>query len=204
MLRAYGCSSSSPGVSIIAAICSSGWVAEHDRQLPADHALADLGVAVALGAEVDRGVVHVQAGEALHAEALVDLGHERVDPPGVGDIDAGRPQVAGVQAHGHALGPADRVEHLLDLVQAHAHRPARAGRIFDHELRRRPGSSVGEHAHERVCHLRHDGVEAAAEMAAEVEDDALGVDRLRRSHRVVQRTDDFSYSSGSDAPRLIR
>ena len=70
--------------------------------------------------------------------------------------------------------------HLLDLVQADAHRAARAGRVLDHELRRGRRVGVGEHARERLGHLRHDGVEAAAEMAAEVEDDAVGLDRLGR------------------------
>ena len=57
----------------------------------------------------------------------------------------------------------------------------------------------------RLGHLRQDGVEPAAEVAAEVEDDAVGLDRLGRgaSCRSRARTD-FRGSLRSEAPRLIR
>ena len=117
---------SSPGVSITAGELLQPRAAEDDGQLLADHALADLGVAVALRAERHRGVVHVQAGERGRGRSARRPRPERVDRPGSGmsTPDAHRWQVSRHTPTRSGRPSASTI--CSHLVQADAHRAARA------------------------------------------------------------------------------
>src|SRR5919201_2562705 len=164
-------------------------VSEHGSHATADQALAGIGVAVAAGTERERGVVDVQAHQPVEPDPLVQLVDELVDAAGVADIDAARPQVAGVEADGHPLGPAELVEDAGDVLQCHAHGVARAGSVLDDEPRRGLGIRLGEDTLDRGHDLVKRRLEAPAEVAAEVKDDPVGIDRLGRSERRPERLD---------------
>jgi hypothetical protein len=48
-------------------------VGEEDAELLAEHAIANVGVPVAIGSELRRSVVRVQRAQAVEADSLVDL-----------------------------------------------------------------------------------------------------------------------------------
>ena len=69
-------------------------------------ALADVGVAVATGAERGGGVVDVDAAQPLEADLLVGFVEHRGEVLGVGDVVALDEEVAGVEAEAEALAAA--------------------------------------------------------------------------------------------------
>ena len=64
---------------------------------------ADVGVAVAVGAQRRLGVVEMQRPEPIDADDAIELVERRSQTGGGADVITGREQVAGVQAHAEAL-----------------------------------------------------------------------------------------------------
>ena len=93
--------------------------------------------------------------------------------------------MARVEAEAELRGPAEAVHDRDELVERAADRPAGAGGVLEKE----PGR-VGARR-ERALERRHrpgeTGVEPGAEMRADVENDAVGLDRGGDADRVQER-----------------
>ena len=97
----------------------------------ADLAVAEVAVAVAVGAERRCGVVDVQRAEPVeadHAVELVEHGGERL---GGADVVAGGEQVAGVQADAEPLVAAGGLDQPRELLERAPERAAGAGGVLE-------------------------------------------------------------------------
>ena len=157
---------------------------EEGAEALAHLALADVGVTVAVRAELDVRVVHVEAAEAVEPDALVDLAEGRVDGVRVGHVDARDPEVARVEAEPELRVAVKAVEERGELVDRTADRAAGPGRVLEQEPRR--ALTGGERLFERRCRVLEAGLETGAEVGADVEDDAVGLDRAGDADRVQQ------------------
>jgi hypothetical protein len=164
-------------------------MAEDDAQLAPDQAVARVGMQVAARAEGQRCVVHVQAHEPVEPDPLVELAHELVHARRIADVDARRPQVARVEADADPPRAAELVEHPRDVVDGEAHRVPGTGGVLDDEPGPRPLVALAERDLKRRDHLVEGCVEAASQVASEVEDDAVGLVGLCGEHRPPQRLD---------------
>jgi len=93
------------------------WVGEEHPELIREHAFADVRVPVPVGAELRSGVVDVERAEAVEADGLLDLVEARVERGGIRHVDAGHPEVAGVEADpdpGMAVETVHEQRQLLD------------------------------------------------------------------------------------------
>jgi hypothetical protein len=97
----------------------------------AHQALEDVGVPVAVRAELGSRVVEVEAAQTVEADALVDLVEGRGEDRRVGDVDSRHPQVAGVQAEAEARVAVEAVDEDGELVHGAADRPAGSGRVLE-------------------------------------------------------------------------
>src|SRR5919197_4588304 len=88
---------------------------EHPKTLPTELTLAKVRVVVPVGAERDLRVVHVHADEALGSDLGVVLLHDDGQRLARRDVEAGREQMAAVQAGPKALAPAGRLDQLREL-----------------------------------------------------------------------------------------
>ena len=80
-------------------------------------AFAEVGVLVAVGTLRDRGVVDVQAPDAVDAELRVDLVDEGAHRLGRPDLEPRREQVAAVDAYAEPLARSAELDHLGELVE---------------------------------------------------------------------------------------
>ena len=119
-------------------------------------------------------VVDVEAAKAIEADAPVHLFEGRGKGRGVGDVDAGDPEVAGVEAEPELRVMIEAVEQCCELVDRAADRGSGAGRVLEQD----PGPVVAcvERRLECGSGLLEPGVQAGAEMGADVEDDSVGFD----------------------------
>src|SRR5262245_3026806 len=165
------------------------WVAQEDRELVADQPFADVRVAVAVRAERRLRVVHVERPQPVEPDQPIEVVEEPVQDGGVGDVVAGRPEVARVEADaepGMAVEPLDECRELLERA---TDRVAGAGRVLEKE----PGRirATLEHLFERRNRPVEPGLEAGAEVGADVEDDAVGLNRTAGVDGAAQRRDRF-------------
>src|SRR4051794_35518632 len=99
---------------------------EHRAAVLAQLALADVGVAVAVGAQLALRVVEVQRAEGVEADERRTLVEHACQPVGGPDVEAAGVQVAGVQAHAEPLVAAGGVDQAGQLVEGPAQRSAGA------------------------------------------------------------------------------
>jgi hypothetical protein len=92
-------------------------VPEEDAELLAHQAVADVLVAVAVRAERRLRVVHVQAAQALDADVPAELPEQVVERGRLGDVVAGREQVARIEADAEPLVAVDRLVDRRKLLQ---------------------------------------------------------------------------------------
>jgi hypothetical protein len=137
-------------------------VAEEDAHALGDLSLAQVRVAVAVGAQRCSGVVHMQRSQAVEADALLDLVQASVQRRAIRDIGARDPEVARVEADAKPRVPVEAVYEDRQLVDRAADRPAGSGGVLDQE----PGR-LGA-ALERALERRHDVLETRLEAGAEV------------------------------------
>ena len=162
-------------------------VGEEHAELLAELALEDVRVPVAVRAERGGGVVDVQRAQPVEADRGVDLVEAGVERGRVGHVDARHPEVARVEADAEPRMPVEPLPERRELVDRASDRAAGAGRVL-HQQPRLVGAEL-----EHLLHRRHDALEArleaAAEVRADVEDDAVGADPARDLHRVAHRRD---------------
>ena len=97
--------------------------------------VADIGVAVAVGAERRLRVVEVQRADAAARRARVARSRMTASRArGRADVVAGGEQVAGVQAHAEALAAAGRLDQRGELLEGAAERAAGAGGVLQVQL----------------------------------------------------------------------
>jgi len=101
-------------------------VAEKDAELLAEEAVADVVVPIAVRAERRLRVVHVQAAQAVEADALVEVGDQTVEHLPIGDVVARGEQVARVEADTEPLVSTGRVVDGHQLVERASDRVAGA------------------------------------------------------------------------------
>jgi hypothetical protein len=127
----------------------------------------------------------VERPEPVEPDLCVELSEDRVERLAVGDVAAGDEEVAGIEADAEPGVAAEPVEDRRQLLDRAADRAARAGGVL-HQKPRRVGAAL-----EQLRHRRQDALqprlEAGAEVGADVEDDAVRVDRARDVHRVLKR-----------------
>src|SRR5215831_2894754 len=165
-------------------------VREEHPQAVAHQPVADVVVAVAVRPEWRLRVVRVQRAQPVEPDALVNLLEAGVPRLWIGHVDTGDVEVTRVEADAEPLVPVERVEQDRELVDRAADRAARAGGV----LHQQPGAVVAvlEHLSERRDGTIEPGLEAGAEMRADVDDDAVGVDLGRGRHRRAHRVDALS------------
>ena len=123
-----------PGVSRVAGRPSKrGSERKAARPLLAHLALADVGVAVAAGAERGGGVVDVDGAEALEADLRVGFVEDRAEVGLVGDVVALDEEVAGVEAEAEALAAAGQLDQLGGLVEVAAEQAFVAGGLLEQQ-----------------------------------------------------------------------
>src|SRR5439155_24526387 len=108
--------------------------------LLAELALAEVGVAVAVGAERHLGVVQVQAAKALEAElavARVDDGGERLR---LAHLVARGQQVTGVETDAEPAVATGALDHGGQLLEAAPNGSSRAGGVLEQQRALRGGS----------------------------------------------------------------
>ena len=160
-------------------------MAEEGCEPVADEALADELVAIAIRAERCLRVVHVEDAEAVEPDRGVELLERGVERGGIGHVDAGGPPVAGVETDAEPRVAIRRVRERGELGDRPADRPACTGGVL-HAEPEVVGRQLEELA-KRGLDERDGFVEPEAEVRADVEDDRLGADRVRRLHRRAER-----------------
>src|SRR3954465_14161154 len=106
---------------------------DEDAQVLAEHPVADVVVAVAVGAEWRLRVVHVQRAKAIEADLLVLLGEHLVELLLTSDVVTGDVEVAGVEADAEALVLPECAVERGELVDRASDRVAGARRVLDQE-----------------------------------------------------------------------
>ena len=140
---------------------------------------------VAIRPERRLRVVDVQRAQAVEADLLVDLVEQAVERRGIGDVVARRVQVARVEAEAEPGVPPEPVDDHRQLVDRAADRSAGARGVLDQEPR--PAVARVERGLERGRDAIERRAESRAEMGADVEGDAVCVDRGRRLRRLQKR-----------------
>ena len=142
---------------------------------------------VAVRAERRRAVVHVQRPQPVEPDARVEIRHERVDRGRVGDVVARHVEVARVEADAEARVVFQTLEEDVQLFERAADRPACARRV----LHQQPGVALAALQDAGECGARplETRLEAGAEVRADVEDDAVRLDRARSVDGVAHRLD---------------
>ncbi len=154
---------------------------------------------VAVRAEPGLGVVDVQAAQPVEPDPVVELGDRRVERRRVGDVDPDDVPVARVEADPEPRVVVEAVVDRGELVGRAADRAAGAGRVLHQE----PEVVVRqlEQLPQRGNDPLEPGLESGAEMRADVEDDALGPDRVGRLERRAHRRDRLVVDLGVGARR---
>ena len=106
-------------------------IGEEHAEAFAHHSLEDVGVPVAVRAELGGRVVEMEAAQTVEADALVDLVEGRSEGLRVGDVDSRHPEVAGVEAQAEARVAVEAVDEDGELVHGAADRPAGSGRVLE-------------------------------------------------------------------------
>ena len=130
------------------------------------------------GAERRGCVVHVQRPQTVEPDPRPHLLQHRRHLLRLADVDAGDEEVAGVEADAEALVAVESGDDRRQLLERAADRTAGAGRVLEQE----PGRvrAVLEHLAQSGHAALEPGVEARPEVRADVEDDAVRLDRARR------------------------
>src|SRR5205823_8462556 len=159
---------------------------EH-AELLAELALEDVRVPVAVRAERGGGVVDVQRAKPVEADPGVELVEARVELGRVGHVDAGHPEVAGVEADAEPRMPLEPLPDRRELRDRATDRPAGARRVL-HQQPCLLGAEL-QHLLQRGNDALEPGLEAAAQVRAHVEDDAVRADGATDLHRVAHSGD---------------
>ena len=143
---------------------------------------------VAVRAERRRAVVDVERAQPVEPDRRVDLGDELVDRGRIGDVVARGVEVAGVEADPEPRVAVERLERAC--ASSPIERPIvpPAPAEFSISSQVSPSARV-EDLLERGGDALEPGVEPGAEVRADVEDDRVGLDRVRRLERRAQRRD---------------
>src|SRR5207249_1528232 len=104
---------------------------------------------------------------------------------GVGHAHTGRPEVAGVETDAEPWVFAQPLVERGELLDRASDRAACSGRVL-HQEPRLVGTEL-EHLLHRRQHALESRLESAAEMRADMEDDAVGADSAGDLHRVPHR-----------------
>ena len=144
---------------------SDGWASSAANAPAPELSVTDVLVPVAVGAQRRLGVVEVQHDEALEAAGLVERLERRVDAGRGAQVVAGLEEVRRVEADADAGVAVDRVDHRRQLVEAHAHRAAGAGRVLEQDAHVGVADLV-ERGAQRLLDAREAGVEAVAAVRA--------------------------------------
>ena len=154
---------------------------EERRHPVTDLPRAERGVAIAVRAEGCVRIVDVETAQPIEPDRVVELAECRVERDGIGDVDAGDPPVARVEADPEPRVPLEGVEDRRQLGDRAAHRAARAGGVLQHEPEPvvRQLEQLAEHRDGAAEPLRH----SRSEVRPQVEDDALRPDRRRSLER---------------------
>jgi hypothetical protein len=117
----------------------------------------------------------VQRAQALESDPRVQLGDDRVQRGSVGHVAARHVQVARVQADAEPRVGVEALVQKRELVDRASDRPAGAGGV----LHQQPGRvrAAVEHVPHRRLDALDAGFEPGAEVRADMEDDAVGLDR---------------------------
>src|SRR5689334_2453398 len=99
-------------------------MSEEDAELLADHALADVVVPVAVGAERRLRVVHVQRAQPVEPDLAIQIAEQGVQRLAVGDVVARHPQVARVEADAESWMAVEAVEQRRQLLERASDRAA--------------------------------------------------------------------------------
>ena len=154
---------------------------EEDSEPFPDQPVADVVVPVAVRAQRRLGIVGMQRAQAVEADPVVEVGEQCVKTTVVGDVDAGHEEVARVEADAEPFVAPERVEDERELVERAADRSAGAGRVLHRShvrsLQRSSTCSIAGTARSRPV------VQTGTEMRADVEDDAVRLDRTGGVHR---------------------
>ena len=121
----------------------------------------------------------------LDPDACIEIRERLVERGRIRDVDTRRPPVARVEAEAEPRMPVDGVRERRELGDRAADRAARSGSVL-HAQPEIVGRELEELAQRGLDDL--DGlVEPEPEVGADVEDDRLRADRVRRLHRRPQR-----------------
>src|SRR5664280_1183850 len=164
-----------------------GGMGEKDAELLAHHALADVFVPVAIGAERRLRVVDVQGAQAVEADQALELINERVELGSLGHVPARDVEMARVEADAEPLVAVEAFAQSRQLLERAPHRTAAAGGVLHQEPRR--VARVLEDLLHRAGHALERALEAAAVMRADVEDDAAELYSTGHVHRDAHRFD---------------
>ena len=147
-------------------------------------AFADVGVAVAAGAERGGGVVDVDGAEALDADLLVGFVEHRRQVVFVGDVVALHEHVAGVEAEAEPLAAAGQLDQLRRSRRSPPDQAFVARRLLEQQLAVVGVLERGGDHFRRPFQRRS---ERFAFGRAGVEDDARGADPVADPQRVRER-----------------
>src|SRR4051812_35301879 len=158
---------------------------KEDAELLAEHTVADVVVAVAIRSERRLRVVHVERAQPVEPDLLVDLGEHLVELRARRDVVTGDVEVARVEADAQPLVLSERRVERGQLVDRTSDRVACARRVLDQE----PGRVRAplQHVEKRRYRALEAGLETRALVRADVEDDAVRVDRAGDVHSVLER-----------------
>ena len=154
---------------------------EGGEALFAHLAFAEVGVAVAAGAERGGGVVDVEAAEAVEADLLVGFVDDRRQVLLVGDVVALDEEVAGVEAEAEALAAAGELDQLRGLVEVAAEQALVAGGLLEQE---RAALAVLRARRRSLSPARFIEGPSGSFLRAGVQDDAGGADSVADPQRV--------------------
>ena len=176
---------------------------ERGAALLAQLSAAEVGVAVAVGAERCLRVVEVQRAHAAAPELARALAQRRRHPGGGANVIARRQQVAGVKAHAQPRLAAGALQQPRQLVEGAAQRAARAGGVLQVQLAALAvplRGRCGERLADRLARARERLADVARLGRARVQHHARGADRVTDAQRMSQRRERFR----ADVPILAR